>query len=372
MASAGVVTKARKAVEAALRIARTEAVDLSQVKGIRAVRILLREAQQELDARLASIETIGAGPGSYSALSTRAAIEQVQATTMNLSRGLKVALLDSTRASATAATGNVIDHLTRMDKLFKGVGVQPIALDNARMFDRAVMGTESSLLRRLSSGQNAATPTGQGILERYGTAVISSFEDRLQMAAITRQPWADVRTAITKESPFLESAPSYWAERIVRTECMAGYNKGTFEATREADDTLGDVVKILCASFDNRTASDSYALHGQIRRPEEAFQWWKGLYQHPPNRPNDREVVVMHRISWPLPDELQPRSDAEVLARWKEEGRKGSPPSRPKMTTVPLHFFGAALPPTEQRNPRRGPQARQNAVEQLTKAVRIG
>jgi hypothetical protein len=100
------------------------------------------------------------------------------------------------------------------------------------------------------------------------------------------------------------------------------------------------VTKILCATFDSRTGSDSFAVHGQIRRPDEAFAWWEGLYQHPPNRPNDREIVLSHRTSWPIPAELAWRSDSEVAARWALEGRKGAPPPRPKMTTVPLDRFG--------------------------------
>lgn len=80
--------------------------------------------------------------------------------------------------------------------------------------------------------------------------------------------------------------------------------------------------------------SDSIAVHGQVRRVSEAFQSWFGPYMHPPNRPNDREVVVPHNVAWALPDALKPRSDAEVAARWALEGRTGSPPPRPLMSTI--------------------------------------
>lgn len=80
--------------------------------------------------------------------------------------------------------------------------------------------------------------------------------------------------------------------------------------------------------------SDSYAVHGQIRRPEQAFQAWTGLYQHPPNRPNDREIVVPHRLSWDWPPYLLWKTNEQVEARWRAEGRKAPVPPRPKMTTV--------------------------------------
>jgi hypothetical protein len=62
---------------------------------------------------------------------------------------------------------------------------------------------------------------------------------------------------------------------------------------------------------------------------------------HPPNRPNDREVTVPHRISWPIPDYLQPLGDGDYQARFMQEHPKGSPPGRPKMETVDRSRFGS-------------------------------
>ena len=183
-------------------------------------------------------------------------------------------------------------------------------------------------------------PSTDGVLARYGAATIQSFEDVLRNGMLTGKPWGDVREELVSKSPFLQGAPRSWAERILRTETMGAYNRAGWEAIRAADDDLGDMVKILSATFDNRTAWDSYQVHGQIRRVDEAFAWNGGLYQAPPNRPNDREVVVPHRISWPLPPDLAWRSDAEVIAAWKRDRRLGSPPARPQMTTVPLDRFG--------------------------------
>jgi hypothetical protein len=139
----------------------------------------------------------------------------------------------------------------------------------------------------------------------------------------------------------LHTADGYFAINGAYTgNSMGVANRANWETVREADAQLGDMLKILSATFDERTAADSYAVHGQIRRPEEAFQSWFGLYQHPPNRPNDREVVVPHRMSWPIPPYLAWKSDADVAKRWQNDGRKGRPPPRPKMTTVPLDQIG--------------------------------
>lgn len=139
----------------------------------------------------------------------------------------------------------------------------------------------------------------------------------------------------------LETPYGYYAINGAYTgNTMGAYNKANFEATKAADEQLGDLVKILCATFDNRTASDSYACHGEIRRPDEAFETWFGLMQHPPNRPNDREIVITHRKSWPIPKALTWRSEGEIASAWKREKRKGAMPPRPLMTTVPIGEFG--------------------------------
>lgn len=122
---------------------------------------------------------------------------------------------------------------------------------------------------------------------------------------------------------------------------MGGYNRAGWEATRAADDELGDMVKILCATFDDRTGWDSYQVHGQIRLPDQAFEWADGAYQHPPNRPNDREVVVPHRIAWPIPANLVPVGDDLVAAVYARQRKTGGPGPRPLMTTVDLGRFGA-------------------------------
>ena len=193
-----------------------------------------------------------------------------------------------------------------------GTGAQPLALHEVEMLDNVGQGVNSSILRRLAStgeplpeGQDPAfDPTKLGILQRYGMNTITSFEERLQQGVIQRKSWADVRGSLVEESAFLQGAPASWAERIVRTETMGASNRANWETIRHVNTQLGDMVKILSATFDDRTGWDSYQVHGQIRRPEEAFECAGEFYQHPPNRPNDREIVVPHRVSWALPTYL--------------------------------------------------------------------
>lgn len=341
---------------------RKEALGLVESSGLQRTRLLLEASERQLVQRLAMIP---GGSGTFTYEQMRAALMQIRQVLIELNAGMSKALVDGALEAAEAAAGGTIDYLGRVDATFRGVGTQPLALNEAAMFEQARVGARSSILRRLaSSGEgapgapSAEVPAKLGILDRYGMNVIGDFEGILQRALITRSPWEAIKGQIVGASPFLQSKPAFWAERIVRTELMGAYNRGSWEANREADDQLGDMCKILSATFDDRTGSDSFAVHGQIRRPDEAFESWFGLYQHPPNRPNDREIVVPHRISWPIPPYLKQRADAEVVARWKKEKRKGAPPERPNMTTIPIDMFGNTPPPKTRETQAREPRQR--------------
>lgn len=312
--------------------------------GVAQTRKVLGRAQRELEERLSHALAAGPGAGSFTAVRLRATLEQVRHVTRIVQRGVRDVLVGAADESAEQSARILSKYLRGVQRKFAGTA-QPLGLREAGLVDAATSGARASVLRRLASsgepgGVEATHPAKPGILERYGLATVGHFEQILQKSFVARTPWADVRAELTAASPFLQRAPAHWAERIVRTETMGTYNRAGWESVREADEQLGDMVKILSATFDDRTAADSYAVHGQIRRPDEAFQSWFGFYQHPPNRPNDREVVVPHRISWPLPPYLAWKTDGQIAARWRHEGRKGRVPARPNMTTVPLEQFG--------------------------------
>lgn len=343
-------SRAIREARAVLARSREDAYAHATTVGEKDTRELLERAEKDLRRRLRQAESLsGPGSSSFTATQLRATLAQVQHVLRDLQLGIKDVVIDSAKDQAESASEDVIDYLATADHAFKGIA-QPLAIDEAAVMERAVSGVQTTALRRLMYGVDNAgaatitTATRAGVLARYGESVITKFEEQLRVSLVSRRSLDEVRSALIKESPFLKGVAGHWAERIVRTELMGAYNRAGWEATKAADDELGDMVKILSATFDNRTGADSFAVHGQIRRPEEPFHWWGGAYMHPPNRPNDREVVVPHRISWPIPAYLQWRTDTEVRARWRMAGRKGSPPGRPRMTTIPLDRFGTEQP----------------------------
>lgn len=317
------------------------AQDLVRKLGIQKSRTILEDAQRDLEKRLVTI-----GKGSFTEVQARSSLMQVKAVLKDITPKIRSTVVSGAETVAEESTAGYIDYLNAAEAKFTGIS-QPLAIDEAAVFEAGIQGARSSVLRRLASSgepvENADAephPAKVGILQRYGMSTLEAFEGIFQRGLIGKASTADMRSQIVEASPFLQGKPAFWAERIVRTELTGAANRAQWEATREADEQLGDMCKILAATFDDRTAADSYAVHGQIRRADEAFETWYGMMQHPPARPNDREIVVPHRISWAIPEYLMWRDAGAIAMRWRSEGRKGVPPVRPEMTTIPLEEFG--------------------------------
>lgn len=329
-----------------LRRNRKAALEAADGMGGRRLLRVLKASRDELAARL---QNQPAGKGAFTATRLQLTLKQVEDVTKRLTKRLRSELVDQAEDTAEDAAQHVVDYMTRADRAFRGISSQGLRLKEASLFDRAIAGARSSMLRRLlSTGTPAAAPEDmsaphpakQGVLERYGVETVGSFEGVLQRAMVTGASWAEVRDGLVSESPFLQGQPRFWAERIARTETLSAHNRSSWESIRAADDQLGDMCKILSAVFDDRTGWDSYQVHGQIRLPDQAFEWEGGAYQAPPNRPNDREVVVPHRIAWPIPPYLEPKSDDAVMAAYRRQRKTGGPGARPVMSTVPRSRFG--------------------------------
>lgn len=332
-----------------LRQNRAEALDVSGKVGQHRLLGLLARADADLTVRLGRVARTAGGPGrgSFTGTQLEVARRQVRDVTRHLTRGLGALVMDHAGEAADQSATHLLEYLGKADRAFRGVGTRPLALKEASIFDQAVSGAETTVLRRLaSSDAEGDQPARMGILQRYGVETVGRFEQTMQLGLVAQKSWADVRDDLAGDSSFLRGAPRHWAERILRTETMAASNASAQLGMKAADQELGDMVKILSAVFDDRTASDSYATHGQIRRVNEPFVTWYGPIQYPPDRPNDRGTTIPHRVSWPIPPSLAWRSYAEVAAAWKREGRRGSPPPPPRpMTTIDLEKFGASTPP---------------------------
>ena len=304
--------------------ARQEALEISDASSARALYKLLRDAEDDLAYRIAKHKQLRPlGDGTFTRAQMEVTLKQIREVTQTLVKRINPLVQDAANDASEASADGVHAYLNAAEKHFTGIN-QGLALDETAMTDAAMAGQKASVARRLM----VEHPDGKGggILQRYGFEVVRQFERQLAIGVATRKPFDEIREALVDKSPFLQGAPRSWAERLTRTEVFGAYSRGAHAAMQRAQEDIGDMVRILVATFDARTGADSYAVHGEVRGMNEPFEYVDYDGEHttfmtPPNRPNDREVVVAHRKAWPIPDAFKPKSDGEVERKYKEQGR---------------------------------------------------
>lgn len=139
-------------------------------------------------------------------------------------------------------------------------------------------------------------------LGRFGAALLHAAEAAAVATVLLGRPRRvgvdAIALAIRREA----ASRAYELRRIAETETSAAYNAATMQVLLAQDVPEDRMLKRLVASFDSRTGRDSVMLHGQVRPVREPF--FDGVNGHffmaPPNRPNDRELMVGQRSSWPI------------------------------------------------------------------------
>lgn len=243
------------------------------------------------------------------------------------------------RIAAAVMLRDAIEGSAREILQAHGVDVEPIAVSEVAECGDAVASSFGSRSCNPVASQKPANPRHVAMHDIGDAHLAEACEIEFDRVAllVVRMSRCHVYNLTTPNGYFLING-------AFTGNTAAAMNRANGQAIAASNEQLGDMVQILAATFDDRTAWDSYQVHGQIRRVGESFISAFGSYAFPPNRPNDREIVVPHRLSWPLPKELAWRDDGEVAAAWARAGRKGSPPARPQpMTTVPLELFGKPM-----------------------------
>lgn len=298
--------------------------------GLGTTLILLKDADANLAAKLQGIVAKNGGPtGKFTEASATLYRKQIGLVTEYLERRLA----GDTHAKAMKQVASAVKATVTLAKTFeaKFTGItRPLALESQQMQDETIRGQGASLLQRHQSSFN-----------RYGKAMVADFERVLRGAALegltheqtvsrlveSGKLGGHTAASLRAKDPHAFPEPTsyvkrrYWAERIVRTEMAYARGASALQAMNITRNTeFPDLCKKILATFDNRTAPDSVAVHGQVRKLEEMFMDGAGRqYLHPPGRPNDRETVIPWRPHWePTPStQAVPASvaaEAEVAA----------------------------------------------------------
>lgn len=250
----------------------------------------LRDAEAALAKRLVAEANRYGGPTArFSGASAAAYQAQVQLAV----RYVEKRLAGLTEAQATKAIaqslGRTVTLMGNLEKRFTGVS-RPIPLAATAELRATGHKSKGVWLRDFPSS-----------VSRYGTKMIGEFEEVIRRGLLTGRTNDEMVRALVKhggpDGLFVQH--KYWAERIVRTETMRAYNGARqhgFERMEKDDPKL---QKKILAILDKRTAPDSQAVHGQVRKVGELFMDGAGRqYLYPPARPNDRETTIPWKVAW--------------------------------------------------------------------------
>lgn len=350
---------------------------------------VLELADKEVAARLVKISPKPNGDMKFTAAQAISYRTQIQVTIEKVKLKINPIAVDVGQAAMSKAIKSGAKTLAALERDFKGVSTSPRILA-AMQQSHVLRGPNASLVTRVATS-----------LDRYGMEMGQQFARIIQSGLVSGATQDQMVAALVghggPKGPKVslaakETAPGvvkriregdipeglfvrhkYWAERIIRTETAYAFNGAKLEQLRQMKRDGLHVKKKICAHFDNRTAPDSIAVHGQVRELEATFLDGAGRqYLQPPGRPNDRETILPWFDDWaevpstepPNPDEL---AEAEALAKPTPKGA----PLVPR-TTEELHQLEqearAAAVELEQRAAGRAAQEQLNLSDDVAHA----
>lgn len=198
----------------------------------------------------------------------------------------------------------------RIDRALR-TRLQPMLLDrHATSIDRygkaMVRRINQIMVRGMLRGKTQSQMVDELVQIRGPRGVVS-------LRAVQIQPGMVVRVAEENVPEGLFMRYRSWAWRIVRTEMSEAQNASHLASIQGHRDQFPDIKKKILATFDLRTAMDSVGVHGQVRPVDGYFMDGAGrVYQRPPSRPHDREVVIPWRDRWRETQYTQPPTEAKI------------------------------------------------------------
>lgn len=319
----------------------------------RDLRELFRDSLRELDSRYSSIRKYRTFEGetnprrAFSYVQNQAVRAQLEQAIHSLTDRINDWHSAAVRRYAVKGVSDTIREVKGLEQFYRGVGA-PLSVEQAAVFAGLVKDTEASILR---TNPNSS-------IQAYGMRLIEEWEGQLARSVLAKTPYLEVIDRITAAArkPGLLAGDNYgyptferWqAERIVRTELAGAYNGAKFRTlqTLRGRDFGGDMQKLALATFDDRTALDSYPVNEQVRGLDEPFEDGAGRrYLYPPGRPNDREVVLPWRAAWGVkPGQIDDVVE-EVAPPRPKAPRKAKPKPAPVVPPPPPVPVAPPAPP---------------------------
>lgn len=224
--------------------------------------------------------------GSFTAQHLRGTLAQVQGAITAIGEHLNGAMVQSAYVSALKGVEHLTKELSILDEKFTGA-VTPINLNAALLAND----TSQLLVTRYKTN-----------LDAYGSDLYRQISNGLFSATIGETSYDEV---VGRVGSFFNSE-EWKLHRIIRTELHGIYNRGKIVGMQKIvdDEIVDDLMKTLMHPMDGRTGKDSMyaATKHLVAEVNEQFEYsWEGklrVFFAPPDRPNDRSILVPYRKEW--------------------------------------------------------------------------
>jgi hypothetical protein len=240
-----------------------------------------KEIRQELRDRLERI------PGdTFTAQQMRGVLVQIEAAIQAMTESLKLNMSEEGRQLSELAIEDLTDEINRYQRKF---GKQPLVPLNLRAATIAL------------DVQNFKLTQYGASLDKYGQALISDLTLELSNSVLLNESLGKVVMRLGQKF----QAEEWRLLRIARTELHNTYGLAKLQGMQDArDSAMPDLKKALFHPMDQRTAEDSKDL--ALKNPivdidepfEHTFQGKKYVFMAPPQRPNDRAILIPYRDEW--------------------------------------------------------------------------
>jgi SPP1 gp7 family putative phage head morphogenesis protein len=285
-------------------------VEALEAPALRAVLPVLKEVRDELRRDLARwLATAPNGAERFTAQRLRVALRQVEGAIQAAARlepAMASALKMGRNDAGTLAVSSLDTEIARFGSIF-GESIRPIQLDTAAVIAR---GDRLLWKRHMVSAA------------RYGGQVGDDIRHQLAVGVARGETFAELKARLVRHggprglvalrgrlgdpdvvaehiSEGLFARYRWWAERLVRTELMHGYNlqhrEGIALLNQNLDAGQEPYVRLWDAAADRRVCPICYGLDGKTAAMDGTFP---GGYDHPPAHPNCRCVEVAWHRSW--------------------------------------------------------------------------
>ena len=223
--------------------------------------------------------------GSFTAQRVRGVLFQVELGISELGKTLNTGMAPAAKEAAAKGVDDLADEISKFSAIFTGAAV-PIDIN------RAVIASDTSnfLINKYESSIGA-----------YSEALRSRITQGVSEAAVQEVSMYETVQRIGKT--FL--GEEWRLNMIVRTELHNVYSLGKLNTMKDlVQGKMPDLKKTLYHPMDNRTGKDTLRLaqNNPIVDVDEPFvensTGKRLVYMAPPNRPNDRAILIPYRDNW--------------------------------------------------------------------------